>query len=42
MAKEIRDLVELLGITELQAYRHVQARRELARSGYRGNSNWLK
>lgn len=42
MKSEIAKLVELLGITELQAYYHVKARRELARSGYRGNSNMLK
>lgn len=30
MSKEIADLIELLGITELQAWRHVRARRELS------------
>ena len=42
MDKEIRDLVEFLGITPLQAYYHVRARRELSRAGYRGNSNLCK
>ena len=35
MNAEIQKLVDLLGITELQAYRHVKARRELLA---RGNS----
>lgn len=42
MNKEIQDLMAQLGITELQARRHVQTRRDLVRSGYRANSNWLK
>ncbi len=31
MEKQIKELVALLGITELQAYYHIQARAELLR-----------
>lgn len=42
MSAEIEKVMADLGIRYDQAWRMVRDRRELARSGYRGNSNWLK
>jgi hypothetical protein len=33
MQTEIQEIVKLLGLTELQAYRHVRDRREILRYG---------